>query len=132
VSRRQRHVPGITVYPRGVSWSYRLDLEHDPLTGRRGRENRGGFDTEDAAWAETIESQRRHEKGRAVAPSRKTVADFMTEWLDAIADALMPSTRQNYADYISAYVRPTIGDRWLQDITGPVVNTLYRHLLTAC
>jgi integrase len=55
----------------------------------------------------------------------------MTEWLDAIADALKPSTRQNYVDYISAYIRPTIGDRRLQDITVPVLNMLYRHLLTA-
>ncbi|MGH3857091.1 MAG: tyrosine-type recombinase/integrase [Pseudonocardiaceae bacterium] len=131
MSKRQRHVPGITVYPRGASWSYRLDLEPDPLTGHRRRENRGGFDTEDTAWDEAIESQRRHEKGRPVAPSRKTVADFMTEWLDAITDALKPSTRQNYADYISAYIEPTIGDRRLQDITVPVLNTLYRHLLTA-
>jgi integrase len=131
VSKRQRHVPGITVYPRGASWSYRLDLEPDPLTGHRRRENRGGFDTEDVAWAEAIESQRRHKEGRPVAPSRKTVADFMTEWLDAITDALKPSTRQNYADYITAYVRPTIGDRRIQDITVPVLNIMYRHLLTA-
>ncbi len=74
MSKRQRHVPGITVYPRGVRWSYRLDLEPDPLTGRRRRENRGGVDTEDLAWAEAIASQRRHEKGRPVAPSRKAVA----------------------------------------------------------
>ncbi|HEX6403929.1 MAG TPA: tyrosine-type recombinase/integrase [Pseudonocardiaceae bacterium] len=105
-------------------------MEPDPLTGRRRRENRGGFDTEDAAWNEAIEAQRRHEKGRHVSPSRKSVADFMTEWLDAIESSLKPSTRQNYADYNSAYVGPTIGDRRLQDITVPVLNMLYRHLLT--
>jgi integrase len=55
----------------------------------------------------------------------------MTEWLDAIESSLKPSTRQNYADYISAYVEPVIGGRRLQDITVPVLNTLYRHLLTA-
>lgn len=131
MSKRQRHIPGITVYPRGSSWSYRLDLEPDPLTGHRRRENGGGFDTEDAAWTEAIESQRRHNKGRHVAPSRKSVTDFMTEWLDAIESSLKPSTRQNYADYISAYIEPTIGDRRLQDITVPILNTLYRHLLTA-
>jgi len=41
----------------------------------------------------------------------------MTEWLDAIAESLKPSTRQNYSDYISAYVRPIIGNLRLQDIT---------------
>lgn len=131
MSKRQRHVPGITVYPRGANWSYRLDLEPDPLTGRRRRENGGGFATADAAWDAAIESQRRHKQGRHVAPSRTTVADFMAEWLDSIADSLKPSTRQNYADYVSAYVAPTIGSRRLQDITVPVLNMLYRHLLTA-
>ncbi len=131
MSKRQRHVPGITVYPRGASWSYRLDLQPDPLTGRRRRENRGGFATEADAWDQAIESQRRHDKGRHVAPSRTTVADFMAEWLDAIQDSLKPSTRQNYDDYISAYVTPTIGSRRLQDITVPTLNMLYRHLLTA-
>lgn len=131
MSKRQRHVPGITVYPRGSGWSYRIDLEPDPLTGRRRRENRGGFATEDAAWNEAIGSQRRHEKGRHVSSSRRSVTEFMTEWLDAIESSLKPSTRQNYADYISAYVEPAIGGRRIQDITVPVLNMLYRHLLTA-
>ena len=130
MSKRQRHVPGITVYPRGTNWSYRLELEPDPLTGRRRRENRGGFTTEDAAWDEAIASQQRHERGRHIVPSRRTVTEFMAEWLDAIADSLKPSTRQNYADYISAYVEPTIGARRLQDVTVPVLNMLYRNLLT--
>src|SRR5436305_12566489 len=102
MSKRQRHVPGITVYSRGSGWSYRIDLEPDPLTGRRRRENRGGFATEDAAWNEAIGSQRRHEKGRHVSSYRRSVTEFMTEWLDAIESSLKPSTRQNYADYISA------------------------------
>ncbi|MGH3854103.1 MAG: tyrosine-type recombinase/integrase [Pseudonocardiaceae bacterium] len=55
----------------------------------------------------------------------------MTEWINAIEDSLKPSTRQNYADYISAYIEPTIGGRRLQDITVPALNMLYRHLLTA-
>ena len=36
---------GITVHRRGTRWYYRLDLEPDPLTGKRQRENRGGFET---------------------------------------------------------------------------------------
>ena len=40
---------GITVHQRGTRWYYRLDLEPDPLTGKRQRENRGGFETETEA-----------------------------------------------------------------------------------
>ncbi|MFB9741755.1 tyrosine-type recombinase/integrase [Pseudonocardia sulfidoxydans] len=53
----------------------------------------------------------------------------MAEWLDAITESIKPTTRQNYADYIRAYVDPIIGDRRLQDVTVPMLNLLYRRLL---
>lgn len=50
MARRQRpKIAGVTVYKRGATWSYRLDLGPEPLTGDRQRENKGGFDSEDAA-----------------------------------------------------------------------------------
>jgi hypothetical protein len=45
------------------------------------------------------------------------------------SDSLKPSTYQNYADYIDAYVVTTIGKRRLRDVTVPVLNAFYRHLL---
>lgn len=121
---------GITVQRRGSTWHYRLDLEPDPLTGKRQRENRGGFDTESDAWDAAMASRQRHSNGRPVKATRRTVRAFMAEWLDAVGESVKPSTRQNYADYIRAYVDPIIGDRRLQDVTVPVLNLLYRHLLT--
>jgi integrase len=55
--------------------------------------------------------------------------EFLAEWLATVQDSLKPSTYQNYADYIEAYVVPTIGRRRLRDITVPVLNAFYRHLL---
>ena len=54
---------------------------------------------------------------------------FLLEWQAAVGDSVKPSTGQNYADYIRAYVDPIIGDRRLQDITVPVLNLFYRRLL---
>jgi integrase len=130
VSGRAETTKGITVHLRGSTWYYRLDLDAHPLTGKRQRENRGGFATESEAWAAAMESKGRQNSGRQVRSSRRTVRTFMAEWLDAVSDSLKPSTRQNYADYIHAYVDPIIGDRRLQDISVPVLNLLYRHLLT--
>jgi Arm DNA-binding domain len=48
--RQRPKITGITVYKRGKTWSYRLDLGADPVTGDRQRENKGGFDSQDAAW----------------------------------------------------------------------------------
>jgi integrase len=127
----KRRVPGIAVYkrPDRPSWSYRLDLEPDPLTGERRRENRAGFASEDDAWAAALASQAAHAGGRHVKPSRRTVSQFVDEWLATVQDALKPSTHQNYADYINAYVRPAIGKRRMQDLTVQVMNAFYRHLL---
>jgi integrase len=127
---RARPTKGITVHQRRATWYYRLDLEPHPLTGKRQRENRGGFDTEADAWEAALESKQRHAGGRKVRAARRTVRAFMAEWLDAVGDSLKPSTRQNYADYIRAYVDPVIGDRRLQDVNVPVLNLLYRHLLS--
>lgn len=127
----KRRVPGISVYKRRdrPSWEYRLDLEPEPLTGERRRENRGGFVDEDAAWEAALKSQAAHANGRHVKPARRTVGEFMDEWLATVQDALKPSAHQNYADYTNYYVRPTIGNRRLQDLTVQVLNTFYRHLL---
>jgi integrase len=130
MSGRGQQTKGITVSQRGPRWYYRLDLEPDPLTGKRQRENRGGFDSETDAWEAAMASRQRHGSGRQVRATRRTVRAFLTEWLDSVSDSLKPSTRQNYADYIRAYVEPLIGDRRLQDITVPVLNLLYRRLLT--
>jgi integrase len=127
---RAAQTKGITVHQRGSTWHYRLDLEPHPLTGKRQRENRGGFATEDDAWDAAMASKQRHGSGRQVRASRRTVRAFLAEWLDAVGDSIKPSTRQNYEDYIRAYVNPLIGDRRMQDITVPVLNLLYRHLLT--
>src|SRR6266567_9632717 len=132
MARRQRpKITGITVYERGSTWFYLLDLVADPVTGDRQRENKGGFDREEAAWKAALESQSRLEQGRHVKPSQRKVADFLDEWLAVVKDAVKPSTYQNYVDYIEAYVKPAIGKRRLQETTVPVLNMLYRRLLAS-
>lgn len=131
MTKRTRRIPGISVYARGKTWAYRLDIEPDPLTGDRRRENRAGFDSEDAAWDAALKSKATHDRGRHVKPSARKVEAFMTEWLTTVRDALKSSAYQNYVDYTNSYLVPTIGNRRLQDITVPVLNEFYRHLLNS-
>jgi hypothetical protein len=130
MARRQGpKVSGISVYQRGGSWSYRLDLGADLVTGDRQRENKGGFDSHTAAWTAAMESKARLEQGRHVNPSQRKVGQFLDEWFAVMQDTIKPSTYQNYVDYTEAYIKPAIGKRRLQDITVPVLNALYRRLL---
>jgi integrase len=129
VSKPKRQIPGVSVYQRGTTWSYRLYLAPDPLTGKRPRENRGGFADEDEAWDEVLKSKAAHDAGRQVKRSPRTVAAFMAEWLETTRTEVKSTTYQNYVDYTRSYVVPIIGERPLQEIKVPVLNLLYRRLL---
>lgn len=130
MSKRKRHVPGITVYRRGRKYAYTVYHEHDLLTGKRQRANAGGFDTEDDAWAAALEAQEKLNRREHVRPSHRTVKAFFAEWLEVNRHTLKPTTYGNYLDYLDAYVLPVLGERRLQDITVQVLNAFYRHLLS--
>lgn len=127
---RRAAVPGVQVYQRGKTWTYRLELEPDELTGERRFDYKGGFATEAEAWTAGITANAEEVQNRRVPPSTRSVAAFFTEWLAAIEHSVKPTTHTNYLDYLSAYVLPAIGKRRLQDVTVPMLNELYRRLLT--
>jgi integrase len=130
-AKKRNPVSGVVVYKRGNKWAYRVELGRDPLTNARQWEYQSGFATEDEAWTAGVKAKSDHKHGRHVAPNKRTVADFLTEWMAAIQDSIKPSTHMNYSDYQEAYVLPAIGKKPLQEVDVPLLNALYRHLLTA-
>ena len=78
------------VYKRGGTWSYRFDIDPDPLTGRRRQTSKGGFRTEREAWQACRTAMRDYERGRYVRQSRRTVEEALTEWLERVPDARKP------------------------------------------
>lgn len=127
----RRRVPGVTVYQRGKKWSYTIYAEPDILTGKRDRINAGGFESEDDAWASALRKHAEMDRGRKVKPSTRTVEQFLTEWLSNVKHSLKPSAYENYSTNVSAYIIPKIGRRKFQDISVPVLNAFYVHLLEA-
>ena len=127
--KKQQHVPGITVYPRGRKWAYTVYGEPDTLTGKRDRIYQGGFDDEDDAWEKALAKQTELKRGRRVKPSARTVQAFLTEWLATIEHSIKPSTFSGYRRNAQSYVYPVIGHRKLQDISVPTLNAFYVHLL---
>jgi integrase len=130
-ARKRWQARGVTVYPRGGKWSFIVYLEPDILTGKRQRLYRGGFETADEAWAAALKARTEAEESRYVKPSRRTLSEFMTEWLASIEQSVKPTTYANYTDYLNAYILPVIGHRKLQDITVPTLNAFYRRLLAS-
>jgi len=127
--RRRPAIPGISVYPRGKTFAYNVELPADSVTGERRREYAGGFATEEEAWSEAVKVKNSQEEGRLARSSRRTVAQFLTEWLETVQQELKGTTYTNYRDYSTAYVIPLMGRRRLQEVDVPTLNAFYRRLL---
>ncbi len=117
------------VYKRGSTWSYRFDIDFDPLTGERRQPSKGGFKTEKDAWKACREAMRDYERGRLVEQSKRKVGDALREWLERIEHSIKPSMAANWRNYTAYYVLPYIGQRMVQDVDGAVCDALYAKLL---
>jgi integrase len=118
------------VYRRGGTWSYRFDIDPDPLTGRRHQTSKSGFRTEREAWQACRAAMRDYERGRYVRQSRRTAEEALSEWLERIRHSLKPSMAKHWQNYIAFYVVPHIGRRLVQEVDGSVCDALYAKLLT--
>jgi len=125
------HVKGSIRKPRnaGGTWAYRLDLGVD-AAGARQQKQVSGFPTKRAAQAALNEALAGHQRGAYVAPSRETVAEFLTMWVDGVKTELAPSGWTNYRNVIHVYVIPRIGRTRLVHLTPPKLKMLYAELLS--
>lgn len=94
-----------TSFGAAKSWAFRLELPPDPLTRRRRRIYRGGFEDEDSARQAAL-AAKSEIRDDAVEPTRLTVRRFFREWLEFIEHDVKPSTFANYNDYLDPYVLP--------------------------
>ena len=115
--------------PETGRWEYRFEAGADPLTGRRLRVAKTGFETKREASAAMRVAMAAHAGGRSVRSDRVTMAAFADQWHEAIRPSVRPSTWVNYRDYLDGYVTPVIGGTALQDLTPMRLNLLYSHLL---
>jgi hypothetical protein len=125
---KRRH-PGISVTQRGKTWYYRLYLDPHPLTGERPRENVGGFATEDDAWNAALESQAAQRRARTSSRATAPCASSSPSGSLLFRTRSNPALTRTTPTTSNAYVVTTIGKRRLRDVTVPVPNAFYRHLL---
>ncbi|HEY5978097.1 MAG TPA: tyrosine-type recombinase/integrase [Microlunatus sp.] len=125
----RRKVPGITVYPRGARWAYLVEGPPHPLTGDRVRRYRGGFTSFEEAWQGALQAKRRVDHGSVAHAKRIRVDAFLEEWLEATKPSLKASTYSGYRNIVLYYVNPTLGHRWLSELSVQTLNLFYRHLM---
>ena len=93
---------------RGSSWTVRLDLGTDPVTGKR-RQRRETCSTKKAADRRLAELLHLAERGQLGVSARMTLEEFVERWLADYASARAPKTQQRYRQLLRAYVLPDLG-----------------------
>jgi integrase len=119
-----------SVYKRGSTWTWHVDIGVDPITGKRKQQTKGGFKTKRECQAALNEVLAALRAGTLVKPSRRTLESFLVgEWLPALRN-LRPSTLSNYRTHIRTCVLPALGPIPLQQLSPTHLNALYQALLT--
>jgi integrase len=118
-----------SVVKRGNGYSVVVELERDPITGKRRQKWQSGFPTKKAALAAMADLVNSVNYGVYVEPTKQTVAEFATDWLAAIEPTLRPATHYSYGRNLRLHVLPYVGSARLTAIDAGTLNTLYARLL---
>lgn len=112
-----------------VRWYVVVDVGID-RDGRRKQKWHGGFATRREAEVERAKIVNDLHGGDYVATDRLTLAQWVTEsWLPMTKTRVKRSTYQSYRANMEIHVLPALGARALQQLTAPMLNTLYADLL---
>jgi integrase len=119
-----------TIIKRGASYSVVVELDRDPVTGKRRREWHSGYPTKRDAETARVEILGRMQRGEHVAPSKLTLDAYLLEvWLPAIAASVRSSTLARYRLDVNTLERE-LGSVPLQGLNGQHLDGLYAQLLT--
>jgi integrase len=118
-----------SVVKRGDGYSVVVELERDPMTGKRRQKWHSGFRTKRDAERALSEIVASVHAGAYVEPTKQTLSDFTREWLAAIKPTIRPSTHYSYSRNLQLHVLPQLGSVQLRRVDAGMLNGLYASLL---
>ena len=99
------------------NWQFIIDLEPDPITGKRRRRYEEFRGTRRKAERELSRMVHVAETGPTVDPTRETVAEFLERWLrDYVENNVAPKTRMYYTQVVRQHIIPRLGGKRLQQL----------------
>ncbi len=114
----------------GDGWQFVIDAGLD-AHGRRRQHRRRGFGTKKLAQAAMVEAQNAALHGELVICGRRTVAEYLEQWLAAVRSGLEPAGYTNYRTCLTLYVLPRLGHVQLAALTPLTLSSVYADLLRA-
>jgi integrase len=112
-----------------LTWRISIELDRDPVTGRRRRRSETFHGTKRDAEARLAQLIHEHETGLAVDPSRTTVAEWLRQWLAQRAPQLRPTTLERYRASVEGRLVPAFGRLQLQQLRPAHVQAAYGRWL---
>lgn len=120
-----------TVIRNGVSYKYweaRVTTGYDPKTGRQkqrsflGKTQKEALQKKQAALA----ALNNHEY---LEPTKLTVEEWLKVWEQEYLVGVKSSTNRNYTQHIRNHIIPALGNRKIQQLSGPDIQRFYNQLL---
>jgi integrase len=118
-----------TIFKRGDKYSVVVEIDRDPITGRRRQKWHSGYRTKRDAERALSEIVGALHAGTYVEPTKQTLSEFAREWLAAIKPTLRPATHYSYERNLRLHVLPRLGPVELRRIDAGALNGLYAALL---
>ncbi len=120
-----------SVVRRGAIYYVKIELDPDPVTGRRRQKCHSGFRTKREAERARIDLLSKFDRGEYVEPTQQALSDFLTEWLRAIEPTVRPGTFDWYSRNMHNHVIDHIGSLKLAKVDAGALNGLYATLLAS-
>jgi integrase len=118
-----------SVVKRGSNYSVVVELDRDPITGKRRQKWHSGYRTKKDAERALTELLTAKDSGAYIELTKETFGQFSPVWLLAIKPTLRPSTHYSYERNLKLHVLPHLGSVQLRRIDAGMLNSLYASLL---
>lgn len=109
------------------TWLVRIYLGRGP-DGKRKRFNKTIHGTKKDAQRFLNEKLYERDRGKLVVPSRRTVRDYLIDWIDKGKPGIQDRTRESYRWMLLQYVLPRLGDRRLDQLGPMEIQELYNTM----
>ena len=120
-----------TVVRDGVAYTYweaRITTGFDPRTGRQKQRSFSGKTQKEVR--EKMQSElvalNNHQYQE---PSNMTLGEWLETWERDFLNGVKPFTKLNYSQHIRNHIIPALGNRKLQQLSGPDIQRFYNQLL---
>lgn len=120
-----------SIVKRAKSYSVVVELDRDPITGKRRQKWHSGYRTKKLAEDALSELVNGVKTGTYVTKTKQTLTEYVEEWLRAIEPTVRPSTHYSYARNLRLHVLPYLGTTTLHAVDAGMLNGLYATLLAS-